>query len=59
MNHMKSTHKQVEQDSSTASKGEVHPNTHTDTGTITKALSKIESFFTEDFMNPSTDPLPS
>jgi tRNA A-37 threonylcarbamoyl transferase component Bud32 len=52
MNHMKTAHKQVEQDSSAPSEEQVHM--PTDTGTITKVLSKIKSF-TEDFMNPSMD----
>jgi hypothetical protein len=53
MNHIKSAHKQVEQNSSTPSEEQVH--IHNDTGTITKVLSKIKSFFTEDFLNPSMD----
>jgi serine/threonine protein kinase len=53
MNHMKGAHKQVEQNSSTPSEEQVHM--HTDTGTITKVLSKIKSFSTEDFLNPSID----
>jgi hypothetical protein len=43
MNHMKSAHKQMEQDSSTPSEEQVHM--HTDTGTITKVLSKTKSFY--------------
>jgi hypothetical protein len=56
MNHMKSAHKQVEQDSSTPSEEQLHM--YTETRTITKVISKIKSF-TEDFTNPSMDPAPN